>query len=244
MNPTANYELTIIIPVYNEQESFPSLAQALQNYIEKASVKTCVLFVNDASTDQSLVLIRDLCMRKKDFFYLSLERRNGVSGAIKASLMRIKSPLTGYMEADLQTFPDDFEKLLKYRFDSGLVCGVRDFSHESLYVRFIKYFFANIRHMFTGDFIEDASCPLKIGKTKLLQSLPWYSGIQFLLPALVQLTGNRVCAVNVRYQSRRFGKSKHNHLSAVMSNFCNLLVFLWMKKRYLDPAVRENNLDN
>ena len=84
MNPTANYELTIIIPVYNEQESFPSLAQALQNYIEKASVKTCVLFVNDASTDQSLVLIRDLCMRKKDFFYLSLERRNGVSGAINA----------------------------------------------------------------------------------------------------------------------------------------------------------------
>jgi dolichol-phosphate mannosyltransferase len=244
MNPTLNYELSIIIPVYNEQESFPILAAALQTYIEKASVRACVIFVNDASTDQSLVLIRDFCMRQKDFYYLSLERRNGVSGALKAALMKIKSPFIGYMDADLQTFPDDFEKLLKYRFDAGLVCGVRDFSHESLHVRFVKYFFANIRHMFTGDFIEDTGCPLKIGKTQLLQSLPWYSGIQFLLPALVQLTGNRVRAVNVRYQRRRFGKSKRNHVAMFMSNCCNLLVFMWMKKRYLDPAVRENNIDN
>ena len=126
-----------------------------------------------------------------------------------------------------------------------LVCGVRDFSHEGLHVRFVKYFFANIRHMFTGDYIEDTGCPLKIGRNTSFKDR--YLGIQvynILLPALVQLTGNRVRTVNVRYQRRRFGKSKRNHVGMFMSNCCNLLVFMWMKKRYLDPAVRENNIDN
>ena len=244
MNPTANYDLTIIIPVFNEQDSFQSLSMALQNYLEKASVKTCVLFVNDASSDQSLTLIRDLCMRNKDFFYISLERRNGISGAVKAALMKINSPFSGYMDADLQTFPDDFEKLLACRFDAGLGCGVRDFSHEGLYVRFVNYMCAHIRHFFTNDYIEDTGCPLKLGRTSLLKTLPWYSGIQYLMPALVQLTGHRVRTVNVRYQRRRYGKSKRNHVGCIFSNLCNLFVFLWMKKRYLDPAVRENNLDN
>ena len=244
MNPTVNYDLTIIIPVYNEQDSFTALSDALLDYLSKATVKTCVLFVNDASTDHSLSLIRDFCMRERDVFYISLERRNGVVGAIKAALKLIQSPYTGYMDADLQTFPSDFEKLLGRRFDSGIVLGVRDFKHESFLYRTKKFLGYKLRNFVTRDYILDVTCPLKLGKTRLLQSLPWYDGMGNLMPALVQLTGHRVRTVEVRFQKRRFGKSKRNHIWETSRFFCNLLAFIWIKKSFLHPAVGENNLES
>lgn len=86
-NQTARYELTIIVPVYNEADGMPALERALADYLPHALRKACVLFVDDGSTDGSLRLIRDICSRQTDFFFLALARNGGLSGALKAASM-------------------------------------------------------------------------------------------------------------------------------------------------------------
>ena len=120
MNQTSDYELTVVIPVYNEQESLQDLFNALSSYKQKSSVKVCFLFVNDGSSDNSFNLIKQFCLSTTDFYYISLEKRSGLTGALKAGFSVVKSDWVGYMDADLQTFPDDFELLLKNGADPSI----------------------------------------------------------------------------------------------------------------------------
>lgn len=82
MNKTKDYELTIIIPVYNEVDNLDRVEKELAAFLPKSLVKACVLFVNDGSTDGSLDKIHDICGRQKDFFYISSEQNHGLSTAI------------------------------------------------------------------------------------------------------------------------------------------------------------------
>ena len=125
MNKTRDYQLTIIIPVYNEEDNIKTLEEKLGAYLPKASRKACVLFVNDGSTDNSLPLIKEVCQRQNNFFYLSLMRNGGLSAAMKAGIDATESTFVGYMDADLQTTPDDFNLLLEHIDDHELVMGIR-----------------------------------------------------------------------------------------------------------------------
>jgi len=106
------YSLTIIIPVYNEEDNLLRVEEALLNYLKIASVKTSILFVNDGSTDKSLQLIEEICDRNSVFNFISLKENKGLSTAIKAGFDTVESDLVGYIDADLQTSPDDFNLLL------------------------------------------------------------------------------------------------------------------------------------
>ena len=108
MNKTSNYELTIIVPVYNEQDNMDRLSKTLSQYIKKSSVKCCVLFVDDGSKDNSLSLIKRACNDNNDFFYISLKKNSGLSAAMKAGIDVAQSKYVGYMDADMQTDVEDF----------------------------------------------------------------------------------------------------------------------------------------
>ena len=84
MNKTQDYELTIIVPVYNEEDNLDRVEKALTHYIPTANVKTCALFVNDGSTDGSLAKIRQICNRNAHCFFISSNENHGLSTAMKA----------------------------------------------------------------------------------------------------------------------------------------------------------------
>ena len=113
MNKTSEYEFTIIVPVYNEQDNISNLGDALSTYLPKSLYKACVLFVNDGSKDDSLSLLRDYCQNHSNCFYISFQRNAGLSAALKAGIDFTQSQYLGYMDADLQTAPEDFNLLLK-----------------------------------------------------------------------------------------------------------------------------------
>ena len=111
MNKSANYYFTIVVPVYNEEDNIYALEKSLQAFLPKSLYPACVLFVNDGSKDNSEKLIKEVCERNSDFFYLSLKRNGGLSAAMKAGIDAACSPYVGYMDADLQTTPEDFNLL-------------------------------------------------------------------------------------------------------------------------------------
>ena len=113
MNKTSSYLLTIIVPVFNEEGNMLRLEKELAHFLQIAEVPSCVLFVDDGSKDSSPVLIKEICRQHSDFFYLGLTRNSGLSAALKAGIDYTQSKYVGYIDADLQTSPEDFNLLLK-----------------------------------------------------------------------------------------------------------------------------------
>ena len=86
MNKTANYSLTIVIPVYNEEDNIKRLQEVVGAYLPACPVPACALFVNDGSKDRSLELIQEACKDTPHFYYISLKQNRGLSAAMKAGI--------------------------------------------------------------------------------------------------------------------------------------------------------------
>src|SRR5574344_1964787 len=136
MNSTRNYELSIIVHIYNEKDNLERLGKTLRSYLSNALMKTCVLIVNDGSRDDSLSLIKNLCERNADFFYISFRDNHGLSTAMKAGIDLIESEYIGYIDGDLQTNPEDFNILLPFARDYQLVSGIRMKRKDSWFKNF------------------------------------------------------------------------------------------------------------
>lgn len=242
MNKTADYRLTIIIPVFNEEDNMAALEERLAAYLSKAACKTCVLFVNDGSRDNSLQLIREACRRNPDFFYISLAQNSGLSAAMKAGIDVTESPLTGYMDADLQTTPEDFDLLLQYAGEYQLSMGIRANRKDSGFKKLQSKIANGFRRMMTHDGVQDTGCPLKIMHTDYARRVPFFTGMHRFLPALIQLQNGRVRQVPVRHFPRTAGVSKYHLWNRLVSPFMDCFAYRWMRKRYINYSIGENNL--
>ena len=243
MNPTASYTLTILVPVYNEQEGLPALEERLAAYLTKCPVKACVLFVNDGSTDLSGARILEACTRHTDFFYIEFARNRGLSAALKAGFDHAESELCGYIDADLQTAPEDFDLLLPWAGEYELVTGIRVGRKDSVWKRLQSRIANGWRRLFTHDGVSDTGCPLKLIRTGLARRLPLFDGMHRFLPALVQLEGGRVKSVPVRHFPRTAGKSKYHLWNRLWRPFVDCFAFRWMKSRHISYLVAQTNLN-
>ncbi|MCD8310299.1 MAG: glycosyltransferase family 2 protein [Prevotellaceae bacterium] len=244
MNKTSQYELTVIVPVYNEEDNIAALEERLSAWLQQALRTTCVLFVNDGSKDTSLERIIAVCGRHKDFYYLSLARNGGLSAALKAGIDAAASPFVGYMDADLQTTPEDFNLLLAHVDDYQLVMGIRANRKDSGFKKFQSKFANGFRRMMTHDGVQDTGCPLKIMRTDCAKRIPFFTGMHRFLPALVLLQEGRVKQVPVRHFPRTAGVSKYHLWNRLVAPFIDCFAYRWMKKRYINYRVAGDNLTN
>ncbi len=196
MNKTINYEFTIIVPVFNEEDNVPRLGKRLGDYIAKCPKRACVLFVDDGSGDSSLQRIKDVCAGNPDFLYISFEKNAGLSAALKAGIDSTFSPYLGYIDADLQTAPEDFDLLLAAVKDADMAIGIRTDRKDSGFKRLQSRIANGFRRMMTGDDAKDTGCPLKVIRTDVAKKIPFFKGMHRFLPALgmLQQGGGRICA--------------------------------------------------
>lgn len=242
MNQTGTYEFTIIVPIYNEEENISRLAQELSDYLHKASVRTCVLFVNDGSTDQSLKKIRQSCKQYTDLYYISFAKNCGLSAAIKAGIDTAASPFVGYIDADLQTSPEDFELLLPHRNEYELVTGIRAGRKDSLGKKLSSKIANSFRRMMTHDDAVDTGCPLKVIQSNYAKRVPFFTGMHRFLPALILLQEGRVKQLPVRHFERMAGTSKFHLWNRLISPFMDCFAYRWMKKRYINYTIQDQNI--
>lgn len=244
MNKTSNYKLTIIVPVYNEEDNISALEERLSAYLPHARYSACVLFVNDGSTDSSLKRIEELCNRKEAFFYLSLERNGGLSAAMKAGIDAAESAYVGYMDADLQTTPEDFNLLLEDIEGYELVMGIRANRKDTGFKKLQSKIANGFRRMMTHDGVQDTGCPLKVMHTDYARRIPFFTGMHRFLPALILLQEGKVKQVPVRHFPRTAGVSKYHLWNRLVSPFIDCFAYRWMKKRYINYRVAEDNFRN
>ena len=110
-----------------------------------------MLFINDGSKDNGLKLVEEICKRNKDFYYISLVKNTGLSGAIKAGFDNCHSKYCGYIDADLQTTPEDFNLLLPHVEEYPLVMGIRANRKDSGFKNLQSKIANNFRRFMTKD---------------------------------------------------------------------------------------------
>jgi len=199
--------------------------------------------VNDGSEDNSLQKIKDFSARYPTMFYIGFEKNKGLSAAIKAGIDNVNAPYTGYIDADLQTSPEDFERLLPYRTAYELVTGVRTGRKDPIGKRLSSKFANGFRRIFTSDGMDDTGCPLKVMQTHSAKRIPFFKGMHRFLPALVLLQEGKVKQVPVRHFPRIAGKSKFHLWNRLIGPLGDCFAYRWMKKRYINYRVINSNLE-
>ncbi len=232
-------EFTIVVPLYNEEASLQRLGQELSKFINQSSVKSAVLFVNDGSSDNSQPLLEQICAGNDAFHYILFEENCGLSSAIKAGFENVASPYVGYIDADLQTTPLDFELLLAERKNYDLVTGIRAQRKDTAVKKLSSKIARVIRTSFTNDGATDTGCPLKVFKTETAQKIPFFNGGHRFFPALVQMLGGEVKEIPVQHFPRLEGESKFGLFNRILGPLHDLFAFRWMRKRYISYRIKK-----
>lgn len=234
--------MTIIVPIYNEEGNLLRLNDSLTAYFKIASVPAKALLVDDGSSDKSLDLIRSICADSDLFDYISFKENCGLSSAIKAGFDHVESPMTGYIDADLQTDPKDFELLLEHINDYDIVLGNRNHERKDSALKNLTSKVANIiRRAFTNDGVDDTGCPLKIIKTPVAKRIPMFRGLHRFLPAMVMLQNGKVKQVNIKNYPRLAGQSKFGIMNRLVGPLLDCFAYLWMKRKYINYKVKEKS---
>ncbi|CDF78545.1 undecaprenyl-phosphate 4-deoxy-4-formamido-L-ara binose transferase (GT2) [Formosa agariphila KMM 3901] len=232
-----NYQFTIIVPVYNEEDNLLRVEEELLAYAKIATKKTKILLVNDGSKDNSQELIEAICSRNPEFTFINFKENRGLSAAIKAGFDFTDTPLVGYIDSDLQTTPTDFNILLQHIGEYDLVTGVRSNRKDS-FVKNMSSTIANgIRRTFTHDGMDDTGCPLKVIKTDYAKRIPMFKGLHRFLPAMILLQHGKIIQVPVQHFPRIAGEAKFGLWNRLLGPLVDCFAYIWMKKKYINYEI-------
>lgn len=239
-NSTAS-KLNVVIPVFNEEDNLKRIEKEFTHFMNVANFGLSVLFVDDGSTDKSLALMQEICANDNRFQYISFKKNCGLSAAIKAGIDYTSTPYVGYIDADLQTNPEDFSLLMEFAEDFELVTGIRA-NRKDTFVKKISSKIANsFRRFMTNDGIEDTGCPLKIIHTDVAKKIPFFNGMHRFIPALILLQNGKIKQVAVRHYPRIAGEAKFHLGNRLVGPFMDTFAYRWMKKRYINYEVAESS---
>lgn len=231
------YDFTIIVPIYNEEDNIKRLEKELKDFSNIAVKKTKFLLINDGSSDNSQQLIEEICNQNTNFNYIQFKKNCGLSAAIKAGFDACTTELVGYIDADLQTTPNDFNLLLAEIENYELITGVRSNRKDS-FVKNMSSTIANgIRRSFTHDGMDDTGCPLKVIKTDYAKRIPMFKGLHRFLPAMILLQNGRIKQIPVQHFPRIAGTAKFGLWNRLLGPLMDCFAYLWMKKKYINYAV-------
>ncbi|PTX42987.1 glycosyl transferase family 2 [Christiangramia gaetbulicola] len=232
-----DYSLTIIVPVYNEEENLLRVEEKLKEYALKTNFDCQILLVNDGSKDNSEKLMVEICDRNPEFNYISFEKNCGLSAAIKAGFDYSTTNLTGYIDSDLQTDPFDFDLLMNEIDNYDLVNGFRHERKDSGIKNLSSLVANTVRNWFTHDGMDDTGCPLKIIRTDYAKRIPMFRGLHRFLPAMILLQGGRIKQVPIKHFPRMAGTPKFGLRNRLIKPLMDCFAYLWMKKNYINYNV-------
>lgn len=208
---SAAIKISIVIPLYNEEESIPSLYTALDAAIANYGQPAEVIIVDDGSKDRSFSLLRDIAEKDARFTVIRLRRNFGQTAAFSAGFHRARGEVVITMDADLQNDPMDIP-LLMAKIDEGydIVSGWRKNRQDRYLDRKLPSMLANrLISNVTDVRLHDYGCSLKAYRREVLTHVHLYGELHRFIPALANRVGGTVTEVPVNHRARKFGSSKY-----------------------------------
>lgn len=203
-------KVSLVVPVYNEEENLPLLYRAIAETLDPLEVKWELILVDDGSTDGSIAVARSLLESDSRLTLLELRRNFGQTAAMAAGFDEARGEYIVTLDADLQNDPRDIPRLLSLAADGyDIVSGWRKDRQDS-FSRTLPSRLANsLISSITGVRLHDYGCTLKVYRRDALEGLNLYGEMHRFLPALVAQRGARIVETPVNHHARQFGVSKY-----------------------------------
>ncbi len=204
--------LSIIVPVYNEEETIPLLYQAVMEAMEPISQTWEMILVDDGSKDQSLPKLEALALKDPHHIKVVGLRRNfGQTAAIAAGIDYAAGDIIVLMDADLQNDPQDIPILLE-KINEGydVVSGWREKRKDTYLTRTLPSQFANkLISVVTGVHLHDYGCTLKAYRREVITGFRLYGEMHRFIPVYANSVGAKIIEIPVRHHPRKYGKAKY-----------------------------------
>ena len=226
--------LSIIIPIFNEAESLPSLFKELKSEFGNSS-SVEIVFVNDGSTDSSQQSIERAILDNSAWKMINLYRNYGKSVALQAGIECSSGEIIGTLDADLQDDPKEIAKLIDLSDKFDLVIGWKKNRLDPLEKRIASKIFNFFIRVFSGLKIKDSNTGIKIFKREVAESLNLYGGRHRYIPLLAHQKNFSVGEVAVNHRKRTFGDSKYGS-ERYKHGFFDFLTILFLGK-YMDRPI-------
>ncbi|MFH1384689.1 MAG: glycosyltransferase family 2 protein [Candidatus Omnitrophota bacterium] len=205
--------LSVVVPLFNEEESLEKLYSEICSSLEKIEGGVQLIFVDDASTDNSLSVIRKIAERDKRVHIIAFRRNYGQTAALQAGFDHVCGEVVITMDADLQNDPNDIETLLR-KIDEGydVVCGWRkkrkDKTLRKLF-SMVANFLISWLTASTGQKVHDMGCTFRAYRKWIVKEMKLHGEMHCFIPALAALQGATVTEIEVNHRKRLYGKSKY-----------------------------------
>lgn len=234
MSSDPSPKVSVVIPLYNEEENVPILQGELRAALDGIDAE--ILFVDDGSTDGTLARITpDDRVR-----VLQFRRNAGQSAAMIAGLTAARGEILVTLDGDLQNDPADIPRLLA-EIDRGadLVCGYRAHRADSLTKKITSRIANFVRSRFVGDGVRDTGCTLKAMRRACVPDLVPFHGVHRFIPALIKNAGHRVVEIPVNHRARKFGTSKYGLGNRALRATTDMFGVRWLQSRRLDYKIAD-----
>jgi glycosyltransferase involved in cell wall biosynthesis len=202
--------LSIVIPLYNEEENVHILYEKLKGTLDPLKRDYEILFVDDGSTDRTLSILEEIQAKDKSVLVLSLRRNFGQTAAFAAGFDFARGDVIVTMDGDLQNDPADIPKLLELIKEHDLVSGWRKKRKDPFFSRRLPSMIANwLISNVTGVKLHDYGCSLKAYRRDVIKNLKLYGEMHRFIPAVASWYGVRVAEVETVHYPRLRGRSKY-----------------------------------
>jgi glycosyltransferase involved in cell wall biosynthesis len=208
---SAHPTLSVIIPVYNEEECLPRLHDELRPVMESIGSSYEIIYVDDGSRDGSLAFLRDLAAREPEVKVIRFRRNFGQTAALAAGMEHARGDILVFLDADLQNPPSEIPKVLA-KLDEGfdVVSGWRKNRQDAALMRKLPSRIANgLISYVSGVHLHDYGCTLKAYRREVMENVRLYGEMHRFIPAYAVWAGATITELPVEHRARAAGVSKY-----------------------------------
>lgn len=235
-------KFSLVIPLYNESLNVERIRQEVPSALDKIPHLEDyeIICVDDCSTDDTLKKLTEI--QNPRFKIFSLVKRGGQSAAIAAGIRKCSYDIIGLIDADLQTSPSDFDKLLGKLLEGyDCVTGCRRNRNDNLKKRISTTVARLVRQRILNDSFYDITAPLKVFKSECVANLTFYDTFHRFIPVLIEMQNFKVVEMDIDHFPRTAGESKYGIMNRLWPGITSMFVMKWMIKSYLKVDIKEGN---
>lgn len=237
MSPDDNLQkISVIIPIYNEEENIDPLIEALYRVLRDIGHKFEIIAVNDGSTDGSYAKLSAAASEHPEFKVVNFRRNFGQTAAIMAGIDYASGDVFVFIDADLQNDPSDIPRLLSKLEDGyDVVSGWRKDRQDSPIRRnFVSRIANTLISRVSGVHLRDYGCTLKAYRSDVIRSVRLYGEMHRFIPIYAKWMGARIAEIPVLHHPRRHGESKYG-LERILKVLLDLIVIKFLDRYFMKP---------
>lgn len=225
-------DISIVIPLYNEEESLPELSEWIDRVCKKNELSYEIVMIDDGSSDDSWSVINDLSGKNKNIRAFRFRRNYGKSAALHIGFMYAEGDVILTMDADLQDSPEEipdlYNMITKEGFD--VVSGWKKKRYDPISKTIPSKFFNWTARKVTGIKLHDFNCGLKAYKNKVVKSIEVYGEMHRYIPVMAKRAGfSKIGEKVVRHQKRKYGVTKFG-LERFINGFLDLMTISFISR--------------